>query len=186
MLHRPSSLRLLCVFLMLVASCAGAQTTHENRRIGDTAALARIRADLERRYAENAAAFVAKDTAAVYRLRAPGFHTVTPDGRTNSFTDMKAYTVRLFGMIERFDSVAFHIDSLSLRGDTAVAVTFQRTSRLQHLPDTPAEERHRVTSQVVQREQWVPSESGWLLWRVDQVCDQGLWIDGTLRRGACR
>lgn len=147
----------------------------------DSGRLARVRRELEVRYAENAAAFMARDTAAVYRLRAPGFHTETPDGRTHSFADMRAYTARLFTMIERFDTLTFRIDSLALRGDTAVAVTFQRSSRVQHLPGTPPAERHRVTAAVLQREQWVPGAAGWLLWRVDRVRDQGLWIDGVLR-----
>jgi hypothetical protein len=167
--------------LTLIAACAHAQTDGDVRPAAglDTAV---VRRELEARYAENTAAFIARDTAAVNRLRAPGYHTVTPDGQTHSFDEMRAYTVRLFQMIERFDSVAFRIDSLALRGDTAVAVTFQRTSRLQHLPGTPDAERHRVVAAVVQREQWVRSPSGWLLWRVDQVRDQGLWVDGVLRR----
>ena len=169
----------LVVTLCLAAGCAAAQVA--TPAAGD-ARLARVRRELEARYAENAAAFTAKDTAAVYRLRAPGFHTVGPDGRTNSFADMKAYTVRLFSMIERFDSTTFRIDSLSMRGDTAVAVTYQRTLRRQWLPGTPPEERHRVEAAVIQREQWVPGPDGWLLWRVDEVRDQGLWVDGVPRR----
>lgn len=143
--------------------------------------LAQIRLELEARYLNNAAAFTAKDTAAVYALRAPEFHTETPDGVRHSFADMRAYTQRLLGMIERFDTLTFRIDSLTMRGDTAVAVTFQYSSRWQHVPGTPESERHRVAGAVLQREQWVPSARGWLLWRVDEVRDQGTWIDGVRR-----
>ena len=143
--------------------------------------LAVIRRQLETRYAENAAAFVAKDTAAVNRLRAPDYHTVTPDGRAHSAAEMQAYTAGLFTIVERFDSLTFRLDSLTLRGDTAVAVTLQQSTRWQHLPNTPPAERHRVAVAVAQREQWIPSPAGWLLWRVDQVRDQRRWIDGVLQ-----
>jgi hypothetical protein len=162
----------------LVLDCAQAQPPASS--VGGAERQAQARREIEARYAENSAAFMAKDTAAIYRLRAADFHTETPDGRTHSFADMRAYTRRLLGMIERFDTVTFRVDSLTLRGDTAVAIAYQRTDRLQHLPGTPPDERHRVTATVIQREQWVRGESGWLLWRVDQVNDQGLWIDGVL------
>jgi hypothetical protein len=140
---------------------------------------ARVRREIEARYAENSAAFKAKDTTAVYVLRADAFHTETPDGLTHSFDDMRAYTRRLFDMIAQFDSIAFRIDSLGFRGDTVVAVAFQYTERLQHLP--PDSALHHVTMSVVQREQWVPSDRGWLLWRVDEIRDQQRWIDGVLQ-----
>jgi hypothetical protein len=172
----------LSSLFLLAAGCAHAQTPAAPGAAPAPDRLARVRRELEARYDENARAFIAQDTAAVYALRAADFHTETPDGRTHTFADMRAYTERLFAMIERFDTLTFRIDSLSLRGDTAVAVVFQRSSRLQHLPGTPAGELHRVSAAVIQREQWVRGPTGWLLWRVDQVRDQGLWIDGELRR----
>jgi hypothetical protein len=142
---------------------------------------ARVRRELETRYAENSAAFKAKDTTAIYALRAPGYHTETPDGLTHSSDDMRAYTRRLFEMIAQFDSIGFRIDSLGFRGDTAVVVAYQYTTRSQHLPGTPDSELHHVTASVVQREQWVPSDRGWLLWRVDEIRDQKRWVDGALQ-----
>lgn len=142
---------------------------------------ARVRRELETRYDENSAAFKAKDTTAVYVLRASDFHTETPDGLTHSFDDMRGYTRRLFEMIAQFDTIAFRIDSLGFRGDTAVVLAFQYTGRLQHLPGTPESELHHVTASVVQREQWVPSDRGWLLWRVDEIRDQQRWVDGVLQ-----
>jgi len=177
---RPAALLASIVIATASAHGQDGATQPSSTVAGDR--MARVRSELDARYAENSAAFAVKDTARVYRLRAPTFHTQTPDGRTHSFADMKAYTARLFGMIARFDTITFRIDSLNMQGDTAVAIVYQYTSRLQHLPDTPAAELHRVTAAVIQREQWVPGGSGWLLWRVDQVRDQGLWIDGVLRR----
>lgn len=143
---------------------------------------ARVRRELEVRYTENSAAFKAKDTTAVYVLRASDFHTQTPDGVTHSFDEMRAYTRRLFEMIAQFDSIAFRIDSLGFRGDTAVVLAFQYTSRLQRLPGVaPDSALHHVTMSVVQREQWAPSDRGWLLWRVDEIRDQERWIDGVLQ-----
>ena len=168
--------------MIATGNAAGQQRpTEPGADVASANRLALVRRELDARYAENSAAFAARDSGRVYRLRAPTFHTETPDGRTHSFADMKAYTARLFGMIARFDTISFRIDSLSLRGDTAVAIVYQYTSRLQHLPSTPAAEVHRVAAAVRQREQWVPGREGWLLWRVDQVRDQGLWIDGVLR-----
>lgn len=173
--------------IALLAGCAGAParppatagTSPTNGAPVERVAV--VRRDLEARYAENAAAFVAKDTAAVNRLRTPDYHTETPDGRTHSAAEMQAYTAGLFTIVERFDSLTFRLDSLTLRGDTAVAVTLQQSTRWQHVPNTPPAERHRVTVTVAQREQWVPSPAGWLLWRVDQVRDQRRWIDGVLQ-----
>jgi len=176
------SAALFASLVIATASANGQQRDAQPSSTVVTDRLARVRGELDARYAENSAAFAARDTSRVYHLRAPTFHTQTPDGRTHSFAEMKEYTARLFGMIARFDTITFRIDSLSMRGDTAIAIAYQYTSRLQHLPNTPAAELHRVTAAVIQREQWVPGGSGWLLWRVDQVRDQGLWIDGVLRR----
>jgi hypothetical protein len=45
-----------------------------------TRALTGVRAELEKAYQENTAVFMRWDVAAVMALRAPDFHTVTPNG----------------------------------------------------------------------------------------------------------
>ena len=68
-----------------------------------------VRRAIEDWYERNKAAFQAKDVAAVMALRTDDFHTLTPDGKTNTRADMEARTRRLLGMIDHFISQDFQI-----------------------------------------------------------------------------
>ncbi|MFN7949900.1 MAG: DUF4440 domain-containing protein [Blastocatellia bacterium] len=138
-----------------------------------------VRKALEDWYAQNSAAFQQKDVAAVMALRADDFHTVLPDGTTNTRADMQAYTVRLLGMIEEFLTLDFAIGTIDVQGDLASADVTQKTVRRQRLPDGQI---HQVDARAVQRETWKKTADGWKLYRVDNIRDQGIWVDGNLFR----
>jgi hypothetical protein len=137
--------------------------------------LARVRHELEARYAENQAGFFARDVDRVMRLRHPEFHTIMPDGTVSSRNQMYERTRTFIARIERFDSLAETITALTLAGDTAHAVVLQRTARQQRLAD---EQLHEVRTWVVQRESWIRTAQGWLFWRVDQIQPGVTLLDG--------
>ena len=141
--------------------------------------LAPVRRELEARYAENEAGFFARDADRVMRLRHPGFHTVTPDGRVSNREQMYERTRSFIGRIERFDSLSESIVALTLAGDTAHAVVLQRTVRQQRFPDGVL---HEIRTWAVQRESWIKAADGWLFWRVDQVQPGWTLDNGTLVR----
>lgn len=145
-----------------------------------------VRKAIEAWYEQNIKAFRKKDAAAIMALRAADFHTVLPDGRKNTRADMQAYTERLLGMIEKFETLDFQIGAIELQerfgdapGEFASALVTQKTVRTQRLPDGQI---HTVESGAVQRETWKKTPEGWKLYRVDNIRDAGLYIDGNLVR----
>jgi hypothetical protein len=136
-----------------------------------------VRRELTARYAENEAAFFARDPDRVMRLRHPGFHTITPDGAVAARAQMYERTRAFIARIERFDSLTETIAALTLAGDTAHAVILQRTVRQQRLPDG---QLHEVRTWVVQRESWLRTPDGWLFWRVDEIQPGVTLLDGRL------
>ncbi len=133
-----------------------------------------FRTALEQRYEENQAAFARLDSSAVMQLRHPGFHTIA-DGQEMSYEQFALRTGRFLSAIEHFDTLSFHIDSIEVRGDTALAMVRQRTARQQRLPDGTI---HLVQTSAFQREWWIKTRSGWLMWRVDRVQHDPLLVDG--------
>ncbi|HZN53809.1 MAG TPA: nuclear transport factor 2 family protein [Candidatus Polarisedimenticolaceae bacterium] len=131
--------------------------------------------ELTARYAENEAAFFARDPDRVMRLRHPDFHTITPDGKVSSREQMYERTRQFIARIERFDALSETITGVSLEGDTAHATVDQRTVRQQRFPDGTL---HEVRTSVVQRESWKKTSEGWLMWRVDEVQPGQTLVDG--------
>jgi ketosteroid isomerase-like protein len=138
----------------------------------DTAA---TRKELEEVYRRNTSAFLSFDVKAVMALRAPDFHTVTPDGTTRDRAAMETYTVGILNGVKKWNRITFTIDSLRLSGDTAFAIVSQHLDRMALRPDNAV---HHVLTWVTQREIWIRSRGEWLMWRVDQLRNQRRVIDG--------
>ena len=151
---------------------SGSATSNEaENRVQET------RRALQERYAENEAAFIARDVDRVMRLRHPEFHTITPDGNVSNRNQMYERTRAFIERIERFDLLSETIVDLTLEGDTAHAIIFQRTVRQQRLPDGLL---HEVRTWVVQRESWISTPEGWLFWRVDEIQPGVTLLDGCM------
>jgi hypothetical protein len=134
-----------------------------------------VKRELAARYAENEAGFFARDADRVMRLRHPAFHTITPDGNVSTREQMYQRTRAFIGRVEKFDSLSENITALALAGDTAHAIVDQRTVRQQRFPDGAL---HQVRTSVIQRESWIRTPKGWLLWRVDQIKPGETLVDG--------
>ena len=162
----------LLVMISAVAPCASAQSN----RLADVPRVeAEVRSKLEKAYEENAAAFLRWDLPAVMALRAPDFHTVTPDGGTQDRRAMELYITGIMNGIKKWNTIDFTIDSLDVRGDTAFATVSQHLDRMALRADNLV---HHVESWVTQRETWVRHDARWLLWRVDQLRNQRRLVDG--------
>jgi hypothetical protein len=158
-----------CVALALLVA-AGCHYERSSAR----SHLESVRRELQARYAENEAGFFAKDPDRVMRLRHPDFHTITPDGTINDRAFMAQRTQDFIGRIERFDSLTERIQSVTLSGDTAHAIVDQRTVRKQRVEGN----LHEVRTSVVQRESWIKTPEGWMMWRVDQIQPGETYLDG--------
>ena len=66
------------------------------------------------------------------------------------------------------------MDSLSVVGDTAIAVIWQFLDRMALRPDNQV--RH-VQTRVTPRETWLRERNQWRLWCVDQLRNQRRLID---------
>jgi hypothetical protein len=176
MIARRSRRSALAALLVLAATGAGCG----NQKPRTAAApgvdpLAAVRRELEARYAENEAGFLARDPDRVMRLRHPDFHTITPDGKVSTREQMYERTRQFIARIERWDSLSETITALTLEGETAHAVVDQRTVRQQRLGDGTL---HEVRTSVVQRESWVRTGGQWFLWRVDEIHPGQTLVDG--------
>jgi ketosteroid isomerase-like protein len=136
---------------------------------------ASVHAELERRYAENAAAFMKRDLKAIMALRAPDFHSVTPDGVKQDRAAMELYTEGLLNGIKKWNKITQTIDSLQVTGDKAIVTMSQHLDRLALRSDNQV---HHVQTWATQRETWTRVGSQWFLWRVDQVRNQRRLVDG--------
>src|SRR5262245_52903986 len=166
---RNSALVLL-LFALAETGCQGKQPQSSS---ADTLIVARR--ELELRYQENEAGFFAKDADRVMRLRHPDFHTITPDGTVSNREQMYDRTRKFIARIAEFDSLSEVITSLTLNGDTAHAIVAQRTARKQMFPDSTM---HEIKTSVVQRESWIKTPQGWLMWRVDEIKPGATIVDG--------
>jgi ketosteroid isomerase-like protein len=154
-----------CCFSLLATACASAPRADDNS----------VRQELERWYAENAAAYRASNLPRVMSLRAPDFHSITPDGRVNDRASMENYVQGIMNGVKEWKDMVFTIDSLTMRGDTAIAVVSQHLDRMALRPDNQV---HHVQTWVTQRETFIRSGGRWLLWRVDQLRNQRRLVDG--------
>jgi DNA-binding beta-propeller fold protein YncE len=144
----------------------------QGRTRTDTAA---VRKELEQMYQRNADAFLRYDVPGVMAIRAPGFHTVTADGTTRDRAAMETYTTQILNGIKKWNRISFTIDSLRVSGDTAFAIVSQYLDRMGLRPDNAV---HHVETWVTQREIWIRTRGGWLLWQVDQLRNQRRLVDG--------
>jgi ketosteroid isomerase-like protein len=134
-----------------------------------------VRRGIEDWYAQNTAAFRAKDLKALMALRTPDFHTLTPDGKTNDYKFMEERTRAFIERIVEWVSLTFEIGTIETSGDLAWAYVTQDTVRMQRFPDGTV---HRVQAKAAQRETFRLTPDGWRLYKVDDIRDLGVWIDG--------
>lgn len=134
-----------------------------------------VRQQLDAVYAENTAAFLRGDAAAIMRLRAPDFHAITPDGVRHERPEMEMVAQGVIHAVKKWNAITFTIDSLQVSGDTAFAIVSQHTDRMALRSDNQV---HHLETWVTQRETWIRSAQGWLLWRVDQLRNQKRLVDG--------
>src|SRR4030095_16551554 len=118
-----------------------------------------VRAELVRLYDVNAEAYKRGDLAAVMRLRAPDFHSLTPDGLRHDRAEMEQYIQGIMNGIRKWNFLTFTIDSLHVVGDTAFAIVSQHLDRMALRPDNQV---HHVETWVTQRETWVRRGGQWL------------------------
>ena len=123
----------------------------------------------------NRAAMLAKDMKAVMALRTDDFHSITPDGKLHNRAAMEAYTGGFLNGVERWISISFKVESLTLNGLEADAITRQHLVRMSLRNDNKV---HHVETWVTQRERWRLTPEGWKLAKVDDVRDQKRLVDG--------
>ncbi len=133
-----------------------------------------VRKAIEEWYTRNMEAFKAKDVTAIMALRTDDFHTITPDAKVNTRTDMEARTKSFLDRIDHFISQDNQIGTIEVEGHLASADITQRTVRMQRFADGTL---HKVEAVALQRETWKKTVEGWKLYRVDNIRDGALLVD---------
>jgi ketosteroid isomerase-like protein len=137
--------------------------------------LAQARAGIEEANRRNRAAMLARDMDAVMALRTEDFHSITPDGVRHDRAAMRTYIQNFLNGVDRWIEASFEIDSLTLDGREADAITRQHLVRMALRADNRV---HHVETWVTQRERWRQTAEGWKLFRVDELRDQRRLVDG--------
>jgi hypothetical protein len=155
--------------LLLITALTSPATAQDSSRV------VRIRAELERLYALNTAAYRRGDVRALMDLRSEGFHTIAANGATQDRAAMQNYMQGIINGINKWNQMTLVIDSLRVVGDTAIAIVSQFLDRMALRPDNQI---HHVQTWVTQRETWLYQGNRWLMWRVDQLRNQRRLVDG--------
>jgi hypothetical protein len=155
-----------------IAACGPAPSTNLVPAATDTVA---VRKELERLYQVNTQAYLRHDFAAIMTLRAPGFHSETPDRVVNDRAAMENYIQGFLNGVKKWNRLVFTIDTVRVRGDTAYAIVSQYLDRMALRPDNLV---HHVETWVTQREIWIQDRGRWLMWRVDSLRNQRRLVDG--------
>jgi hypothetical protein len=133
-----------------------------------------VRRALEEQYAKIAEANKNKDLAAELALRTPDFSAKFPNGEIKNSEEMAGYSRVLFEQIQPPIIVSNTIETLTVRGNEAIAVVHQRFSRMQ----VKAGRLRKVETEARQRETWVLTPEGWRLKFVDDVHPGAWYVDG--------
>ena len=133
-----------------------------------------VRRDLEEQYAKLAEANKNKDLAAVLALRTPDFSAQFANGEIRNSEQMAAYSRILFEQMQPPIKVSNTIETLTVRGNEAIAVVHQKFSRMQ----MKAGQLRKVETEARQRETWVLTQEGWKLKFVDDVHPGAWYVDG--------
>lgn len=133
-----------------------------------------VRRALEEQYAKIAEANKNKDLAAVLALRTPDFSAQFANGEIRNSEEMARYSRILFEQMRPPITVSNTIETLTVRGNEAIAVVHQRFSRMQ----VKAGQLRKVETEARQRETWVLTQEGWKLKFVDDVHPGAWYVDG--------
>ena len=158
--------------LVLLLATAGSASAQRSTAATDTV---KVRKEIEAWYEQNTNAYVKHDLAAIMALRAPDFHTITPDGTRQDRAGMERYIEGLLNGIKKWNRLTFTLDTLRVNQDTAIAIVSQHVDRMALRPDNAV---HHVETWVTQRETWIRAGGKWLMWRVDQLRNQRRLVDG--------
>jgi hypothetical protein len=161
--------------ILLASSLVACHTGRIDPTPNARSEIASVRVELDRWYTLNTNAFLNHDVPGIMALRAPDFHSVTPDNVTHDRAAMENYITGLLNGIRKWNQLTFTIDSLTVRNDTASAIVSQYLDRMALRPDNQV---HLVQTWVTQREIWARIDGKWLMWRVDSLRNQRRLVDG--------
>jgi ketosteroid isomerase-like protein len=130
-----------------------------------------VRAAIEKQYATQAKAYYDQNPDLIRQVRAPDFSAQPPNAPRWTPQDAEAYLNASFQQVKQTLHVSFDIESLTVRGDTAIVSIHQQWKRMQDKGGA----LRKVETEARQREWWLNTDNGWLIFFVDDV-HPGTWI----------
>lgn len=165
----PKQLPLLAVVLVLATS---ARSLHAQAPTDCEAA--RVREELNARYAQLADANKRKDLDALLALRARDYVADLPDGTQSNYEVAANYSRALFGQVQKIANLSNTILKLRFNGNEATATVFQQFSRTQ----MKAGAVRNIDTSAIQDETWARTPQGWELRRVSHIHARKWYVDG--------
>jgi len=165
----PRHLPVLAVVLVLATS---ARTLRA--QVPSDCEAARVRQELDVRYAQSADANRRKDLDALLALRARDYVADLPDGTHSNYEAAANYSRAMFEQVQKIANLSNTILKLNLKGNEATATVFQQFSRTQ----TKAGAVRNVDTSAIQDETWVHTAQGLELRRVSHIHARKWYVDG--------
>jgi ketosteroid isomerase-like protein len=135
---------------------------------------ARVRQELDERYAQLADANRRKDLDALFALRARDYVADLPDGTQLNYDAAANYSRAMFDQVQKIANLSNTILKLNLKGNEGTATVFQQFSRTQ----TKAGSVRNVDTSAIQDETWVRTPQGLELRRVSHIRARKWYVDG--------
>jgi ketosteroid isomerase-like protein len=173
---RAIAITMVLLLTSLWAAAPGAQTKikHTGDHVTVTDKSKPVRHALEAMYAKIADAQKQEDLEALRATRTPDFSVDMPNGEKWDLETSLNYSKAGFQQVQKTEKLSNTIDSLDVRGDTAVAVVHQQWSRMQ----MRAGKLRHVQTESHQTETWVNTPNGWRLQHIGNI-KPGVWmVDG--------
>lgn len=133
----------------------------------DAPSTAAVRASIDAELQRGAEATRLKDIEAYMSLLPPDFVIHDESGVDITREQQRAYALRDWSIIERTLDIVVHIDSLQVRGDSAIVFTSQRWERLMYRRDGVTLDTVLTTQR--HREVWRRADGQWRNYQVGEL-----------------
>jgi hypothetical protein len=126
-------------------------------------------------YAKKAEYSRKKDIKSLIALNTPDYKVVLRGGKTMNNEQLEEQLKLFFGLVVRNIRFDHEIKGIEVNGDGAVVLVEQKDKRIQKFPDGKP---HEVEANVIHRDTWIKTTSGWKLKLTEEQEQTKLTIDG--------
>lgn len=134
--------------------------------------------DIQRQIDQSIEADIAKDPVARSSIETKDLTIKDLNGKTYAAAEIGASTNNYQGILRISDDTKISIECLKLTGKEAVVYTNQHFVR--YVPDRKDESPHELITNIIHRETWIFTETGWKVKFIEELESGKTYLDGKL------